>query len=358
MDEKKIKIHHKYLKLALEQAKKGRGLCFPNPCVGAIAVQNDEIVGAAYHHGAGNDHAEALLLKELAPGLKNIELYVTLEPCNHWGRTPPCVNAIINYKVQKVVFACYDPHKHIETNDTTQILQSHGIEVEYCQVPEIDAFYQSYHHWVKTKTPFVTAKWAQSLNAKVGYHHQRIQLTNDTANLFTHQQRLQTDMILTTANTILCDHPQFNVRLNGIDRGKPLAILDSKLRLTGQERCFSKATEIHIFHRNDMLPRFFMDKVHYHSMDSGSPLDLEKVMSVIGRLGVHDLWVEAGPQLMASLHDEKRVHKTHILMTPTLLKNDALDAFSMKTPIFEQPYQLQFQPMDDNMLTTFLWQEI
>lgn len=356
MDEKKIKIHQKYLKLALEQAKRGRGLCFPNPSVGAVAVQNDSVIGESYHHGPGLDHAEALLLKSVPQGLENLVLYVTLEPCNHWGRTPPCVNAIIDYKVQKVVFGCYDPNKHVLGNDTTEILKSHGIEVEYFCLPEIQKFYESYFYWVENRQPLITAKWAQSFDAKVGYRDRRVQLTNQSANIFTHQQRLATDIILTTANTILCDNPLFNVRLDNLVIPKPLAILDSKLRLTGQERCFSMAKEVHIFHQNDMIPKKNINGAHYHAID-GKPLNLEHVVQILGGLGAHDVWVEAGPQLMASLHDEKRVHQTHIFMCPVLLGNKGLDAFTMKTSVLEQSYQLQFQRMDDNMLTTFLWQE-
>lgn len=356
MDEKKIKIHQKYLKLALEEAQKGRGHCFPNPSVGAVAVQNQEIVGCAYHHGAGLAHAEALLLNELPKDLAGVTLYVTLEPCNHWGRTPPCVNAIIEYGVQKVVFGYFDPNKHIVSNDSTKILQSHGIEVEYCEMPEITEFYQSYHHWVKTKTPFITAKWAQSFDAKVSFAHQSVKLTNPTADAFTHQQRLYSDMILTTANTILCDNPRLNVRLGAMEIAKPLAILDANLRLTGQERCFSTAQEIHIFHQQNVTPTFVRTGIHYHAVD-GYPLKLEQVMRILGDLGVHDVWVEAGPRLMASLHDEKIVNRTHIFMVPQILGNKGVNAYEMETSIFAHSYQLQFQQMDDNMLATFLWQE-
>jgi diaminohydroxyphosphoribosylaminopyrimidine deaminase / 5-amino-6-(5-phosphoribosylamino)uracil reductase len=356
MDEKKIKIHQKYLKLALEEAQKGRGYCFPNPSVGAIAVKNEEIVGRAYHLGAGHAHAEALLLKELPQGLEGITLYVTLEPCNHYGRTPPCVDAIIEYGVQKVIFGCYDANKHIVSNDSTQMLQSNGIEVEYCELSEIIEFYRSYHHWVRTRKPFITAKWAQSFDAKVSFVNQPVKLTNAMADAFTHQQRLHSDMILTTANTILCDNPRLNVRLDNIEIAKPLAILDAQLKLSGQERCFASAKEIHIFHHQDVKPTFKHEGIHYHPVD-GSPLKLEQVIHILGDIGVHDVWVEAGPQLMASLHDEKIVNRTHIFMVPRILGKQGLDAYEMKTSIFARAYQLQFQQMDDNMLATFLWQE-
>ena len=356
MDEKKIKIHQKYLKLALDEAEKGRGQCFPNPSVGAIAVQNQEIVGRSYHQGAGLAHAEALLLKELPKGLESVTLYVTLEPCNHWGRTPPCVNAIIEHGIRKVVFGCYDPNKHIASNDSTKIMQSLGIEVEYVEIPEIKEFYRSYHHWVHTKTPFITAKWAQSFDAKVCLVNQSVKLTNATADAFTHQQRLHTDMILTTANTILCDNPRLNVRLGSVEVSKPLAIFDANLRLTGQEQCFATAKEIHIFHYHTNKPSLIREGIHYHAVE-GYPLNLEQVIRILGDLGAHDVWVEAGPRLMASLHDEKIVNRTHIFMVPQILGDKGVNAYEMKTSIFAQSYQLQFQQMDDNMLATFLWQE-
>lgn len=97
-------MHEQFLLAALEQAKLGRGFCAPNPSVGAVAVQNGNIIAQAWHRGAGTPHAEQLLLSQIPPQTPGVTLYVTLEPCNHWGKTPPCVDAIINHGIEEVVF--------------------------------------------------------------------------------------------------------------------------------------------------------------------------------------------------------------------------------------------------------------
>ena len=162
-----VKQHEFFLREALKEAKKRRGFCAPHPSVGAVVVQKGQIVGSSYHDGPGHAHAEARLLGSIPPNLKDLYLYVTLEPCNHWGKMPPCVKAIIDYGVKAVVYAYSDPHIHIPENVTPEILEKQGIQVIYHPIPEIDEFYHSYHYWVKHQMPVITAKWAQSFNSKV-----------------------------------------------------------------------------------------------------------------------------------------------------------------------------------------------
>ena len=102
-------MHEQFLLAALEQAKLGQGQCAPNPSVGAVAVQNGKIIAQAFHKGAGTPHAEQLLLAQLPPKMLGVNVYITLEPCNHWGKTPPCVQVLSDYGVERVYFAYFDP---------------------------------------------------------------------------------------------------------------------------------------------------------------------------------------------------------------------------------------------------------
>src|SRR3990167_8821066 len=200
-------MHKDFMLAALEQAWLGRGLCSPNPSVGAVLVHNQQIVAQAFHPGAGQLHAEQLVLEQVPANLTPLTLYVTLEPCNHWGRTPPCVDAIVNHPVDQVVFAFRDPNPLVVKNNTPLILRAKGIDVIHFPLPEIDVFYQSYQHWSDTKMPWVTAKIAQSLDGKIGIDSpQRLQLSNLKCEKFTHKNRLHTDVILTTARTIRLDN--------------------------------------------------------------------------------------------------------------------------------------------------------
>ena len=152
-------MHNKFLLAALEQAKKGRGSCAPNPSVGAVAVQNGKIISQSWHKGAGCLHAEQSLLKDLPSGMNDLTLYVTLEPCNHWGRTPPCTKAIIEHGIKKVVYAFSDPNPLVAKNNTPEVLRQHGIECIYFPLPTIDEYYQSYHYWTRSGKPYVTTRF-------------------------------------------------------------------------------------------------------------------------------------------------------------------------------------------------------
>jgi pyrimidine deaminase RibD-like protein len=142
---------------ALREAAKGVLICPPNPAVGAVAVVNDTIIARDWHRGAGHEHAEILVLKKIPPQTPNVTLYVTLEPCNHWGRTPPCVNAIIQHGISRVVYAFSDPNPIVKHNNTESILREKNIEVIYLPLSEVDAFYQDYTIQVQNKIRFLHA---------------------------------------------------------------------------------------------------------------------------------------------------------------------------------------------------------
>jgi diaminohydroxyphosphoribosylaminopyrimidine deaminase/5-amino-6-(5-phosphoribosylamino)uracil reductase len=284
-------MHKQYLLAALEQALEGRGLCAPNPSVGAIAVHNGAIIARSSHRGAGTPHAEQLLLDKLPKNITDLTLYVTLEPCNHWGKTPPCVDEIIKYGVKRVVFAYRDPNPIIVANDSQHRLRSHGIEVIHCPLPEIDAFYASYRQWTLTQRPWVTVKMAQSLDGKIaGPGGQPLALSNATCAEFTHQQRSLCDIILTTAKTVNQDNPQFNARLTAVHVAKPVAILDTNLQLNPTATLFNTAKHLHVYYNAEHVAPVNRSNCYYHAMPVvDSKLDLKAVISHLGQLGYHDV---------------------------------------------------------------------
>ena len=137
-------MHKQFLLAALKQAELGKGQCAPNPSVGAIAVRNGIIIAQDWHRGAGSLHAEQLLLAQFPPKTPGVSVYITLEPCNHWGRTPPCIDALIEHGVEQVFFAFRDPNPLVAKKDVFALLGAHGIKVSHSPLPEIDEFYQSY----------------------------------------------------------------------------------------------------------------------------------------------------------------------------------------------------------------------
>ena len=354
MDEKNLKKHAFFLKEALKEAKKAYGFTFPNPSVGALAVKNQQIIARGFHQGPGSKHAEIMVLDQLNNDTDKVCLYVTLEPCGHWGRTPPCVDAILKSGIKQVVYAYADPNPIVKAHLGITKLQQQGVAVLHYPLAEIDDFYQSYAYWHQYQKPFVINKWAQSLDAKVGLPGQRVMLSNQIAFDFTHQGRMQSDILVTTANTVLADNPTFNVRLKNKSLDKPLAIIDSHLRLNGQEKIFSCQRPCLIYHLADIFPKKNIPGVIYQGIQAkDSGLNLAILMQDLGKRGYHRAWVEAGPRLMYQLHQEKLVNTTHIYFCPIVLGHHGIDAFYHEM-IFENQ-RLQWQQMGDNMRLTIDW---
>lgn len=328
-------MHASFLQAALKQAWLGRGKAAPNPAVGAVAVLNEKIIAQAFHQGVGHLHAEQALFQALPSDCSHITLYVTLEPCNHWGRTPPCVEGIVERKFKQVVYAYRDPNPLVSANNTPEILQSHGIDVLHYALPEIDAFYESYAFWTRTGRPWVTVKVAQSLDGKIaGKDGEQIQLSNAACAEFTHQERLHTDVILTTAKTIIKDNPQLNARINDEIISKPVAILDRNNTLASSAQIHQTAEKIH----------------HYDAR-----FDIEAVLEDLGRKGYHDVWVEAGGMLFSTLHAKALVQRTHLYLVPKALGRNA-------TPLYHEAFCLTdakkttYEILDDNVKLTFDWE--
>lgn len=351
-------MHKQFMLAALEQARLGRGVCAPNPCVGAVAVHNNKIVASAWHQGVGTAHAELSTLQLVPAGIRGVTLYVTLEPCNHWGKTPPCVSAIINAGVSSVVYAYRDPNPVVAANDTPRILSEQGIDVLHLPLREINEFYRSYQYWTQTKKPWVTAKIAQTLDGKIaGVNGQKIQLSNDLCTKFTHKQRLYTDVILTTAKTIQNDSPSLNVRLENINKSKPVAIIDTRLSLSDDAKIFTSASHCHVYHDGNIPVKKRRVNCSYHAVTAiDGRLDLTVVINHLGLLGFHNIWVEAGGHLFSSLHEQGLVQTTYLYIVPVILGNDAVSAYH-GINFFNRPHTILWQTQADNMIACLEWQE-
>lgn len=350
---------HKYFMLAaLEQAWLGRGVCAPNPSVGAIAVCEGEIIAQAYHHGAGAAHAEQLLLEQIYSVKENTTLYVTLEPCNHWGRTAPCVEAIIACGIKRVIYGLSDPNPIVAANNTPKILREKGIEVIHFPLEEIAQFYKSYCYWTQTKKPWVTVKLAQTLDGKIaGKKGLRRQLSNVQCAEFTHIQRLHADAILTTAATIEKDDPLLNVRIEGKRRSKPVAIIDSRLSLNSKAKVLQTASHCHIYHHPQHVPQQAYANCSYHCVPANKELlDLRSIINHLGNIGYHDLWVEAGGSLFSALHRENLVQRTYLYIVPEIL-GEATPAFQGEAAIFTRKPLISWQVKADNAIACLDWQE-
>ncbi|HLD16872.1 MAG TPA: bifunctional diaminohydroxyphosphoribosylaminopyrimidine deaminase/5-amino-6-(5-phosphoribosylamino)uracil reductase RibD [Coxiellaceae bacterium] len=308
-----------FLKKALILAQNYRGFCAPNPAVGAVVVKNGEIIAEGTHQGVGTWHAErdALLKVGLAKGA---DLYVTLEPCCHHGRTPPCTDSIIEKGIRRVYYGFLDPNP-IMAGKGIATLQAAGIECYPISHYSIEQFYQSYAHWWKTKRPFVTAKIALSADYKIAREGGKpARITGEALSQWTHTQRQHTDAILTTATTLMADDSQLNARFPHGTISKPVFVLDRVARLPLDRKIFKTAQSVKLLVSRNIPASH--QTISIEEKEDG--LNLHQVMEVIGQQGIHDLWVEAGPTLFDSLWKNHLLHRVWVYRSSKTLGEKAL----------------------------------
>jgi diaminohydroxyphosphoribosylaminopyrimidine deaminase / 5-amino-6-(5-phosphoribosylamino)uracil reductase len=330
-----LTIH--YLKKALCLAELRRGFCAPNPSVGAVLVKNGQMIAEAYHWASGFPHAEAEILNTMDAKLAHgATLYVTLQPCCHTNKkTPPCTRLIIEKKLSKVIYGFRDPNPAVGNHSDAE-LECAGIACIHHPIPEITRFYLSYQFWWQHHRPFVTAKLAISLDGKIaGSQGQRLQLTGEATQQFTHEQRLRSDALLTTAKTILHDNPLLNVRIGEHTYAKPLYILDKNLNTPVSANIFNSASQITLFHDRDLSSqcekKFFchQNKTRCFPLPTyAGGFNLVELLRQIGKAGYHDLWVEAGGLCFQAFAQEQLLQRAFIYVAPRWLGQRAQNAFS------------------------------
>jgi diaminohydroxyphosphoribosylaminopyrimidine deaminase/5-amino-6-(5-phosphoribosylamino)uracil reductase len=320
------------LKKALSLAESRKGFCAPNPAVGAVLVEGGEVIGQGYHWGPGEPHAEVEALKTFETVSETATLYVTLEPCCHHGRTPPCTDLLIQKKVKHVVYAYRDPNPIVSGRGQGRLTEA-GIHCEHVSVPEVDRFYESYTHWTGTGVPFATYKLALSLDGKIaGEGKTPVKLSSPPLDAWTQNQRRRADALLTTGVTIRRDNPRFSVRTAAGPLRKALFVLDAlgDIPLDGEIWKWVDLTCIHgpkaDPERLQGLEERGARLIEVPAEPSGT-LDLPAAWKAIGTTGVQDLWIEGGGTLLNSLLGTALLNRAYFYLTPWVLGESATSGF-------------------------------
>src|SRR5882672_3955597 len=292
---------------ALALARKGTGLASPNPIVGCVIVREGQIVGEGFHQYEWRDHAEIVALKSAGEKARGATLYVTLEPCNHTGRTGPCTEAIIAAGILRVVAAMEDPNPKTHGNGFGR-LRAAGIEVESGLLEEeAQKLNEGFSHWITARKPFVTLKSALTLDGQLALpksrkNKKREWITSEESRAEVHRMRHASDALLTGIGTILADDPLLTDR-SGLARRKPLlrVILDSKLRLSPKSRIVQTSDDDLLVYTSALLKSPKARKLQNAGVElievkrSRSGLDLGAVFKDLGRRDILSVLLEAGP---------------------------------------------------------------
>lgn len=353
-------MHALFLRRALELADRRRGFCAPNPAVGAVLVRDGRILSEGFHWAAGQNHAEVEALKDATPeDCLGATLYISLEPCCHHGRTPACTDLILKKGLSDVVYAFADPNPMVSGKGHS-ILASAGVSVTHFRLAEVDAFYQSYAFWTRHHLPFTTIKLAMSLDGKTaGPGGVPLSITGPEANRFTHERRLKSDGILTSAKTVLADDPRLNARLYGAETPKPLVILDRLGRTPPAARIFQSAQSITLYTGRDVPEEKIqaLQEVGAQVIALEAPegvLPLKQILSHLGERGFHDLWVEGGAALFSAFLNERLAQKAYIYVAPLTVGTG--------TSAFDRPWEdalggarVSWMPQGRDVVAEMVW---
>jgi diaminohydroxyphosphoribosylaminopyrimidine deaminase / 5-amino-6-(5-phosphoribosylamino)uracil reductase len=316
--------HERFMREALRLARRGLGRTRPNPAVGAVIVKGGRIIGRGFHRKCGDPHAEIEALAHAAAPVRGADLYVTLEPCGHQGRTPPCAPAIAAAGIRRVFYACPDPHS-ITAGKGIAILRRAGVQVVRGPLEaEARAFNEPYLTWVRTGMPLVTAKWAMTLDGKIATSTGDARwVTAEKARRRAHRLRAEVDAILVGTDTVIRDDPELTCRLPG-GRTPLRVILDRRGRIPHERRVFSTlpAGPVLVYTRRAGLGRLSslrdrgVEVVAARSDTRG--FDLRAILRDLGRRGIHHLLVEGGSRLLGSFFDRGLVDRAVVFVAPAI----------------------------------------
>ncbi|KDM91961.1 bifunctional diaminohydroxyphosphoribosylaminopyrimidine deaminase/5-amino-6-(5-phosphoribosylamino)uracil reductase RibD [Photobacterium galatheae] len=328
---------HAMMRRAINLARRGRFTTAPNPNVGCVIVKDETVIGEGFHYRAGQPHAEVFALRAAGENARGATAYVTLEPCSHYGRTPPCAEALIAADVSRVVCAMVDPNPQVAGRGVT-MLRDAGIQVE-TGLLEADALALNpgFIKRMKTGLPYVQLKLAASLDGKTALANGASQwITGPEARADVQRFRAQSGAILSTSATVLADDPSLNVRWQELGdqtqsdypqaevRQPVRVIIDSQNRLQPTQRLFSLPGKV-------LLARAQADTLAWPEhvsqlvvpVQENGLLDLTALMQALARQDINHLWVEAGAGLAGALVREGLVDEFILYQAPKLMGSDS-----------------------------------
>lgn len=355
-------MDEKYMDLALELAEKGKGYVNPNPMVGAVVVKDGEIVGKGWHKFYGGPHAEVYALEEAGEKAEGATIYVTLEPCSHFGKTPPCAEKIKKMKIKKCVIACLDPNP-IVAGRGKKILEEAGIEVvvgvREKEAKELNKVFMKY---ITEKNPYLFLKCAITLDGKIATNERDSKwITNEKSREKVQFLRHEYMGIMVGINTLINDNPRLTARIeNGINPFR--IVVDPHLRTTLESNFVNMADDNKSIiitskenEKNDKIKELENKNVKIIYME-GYDFSVHEILKKIGELKIDSILLEGGSYLISKAFKENRIDGGEIFIAPKILGGGLpfIDGFDFKE--IKDCFHLQnvkFNVYDDNISVEF-----
>ncbi len=350
----------KYMRLALNLASSRKGLTGDNPSVGCLIVKNDKIISIGRTGYNGRPHAEYNAINNSLEKIKGSKMYVTLEPCNHYGKTPPCTNSIINSGISEIIYAIDDIDKKVK-GKSFRILSKKKIKVKKGLLKsEAKNLYDSYFVNRNKKLPYVTGKIAVS-NNKLIYSKGTKRITDKSSDKLTHYLRYKNDSIMISSKTLNIDNPKLNCRLKGFEKFSPRRIvLDKHLKTNLNSYIFKSAKKNNtiIFHNSsdNRKKQIFKKKgiiLIKSKVDSNELFDFIIILKKLYTLGTRNLLVEGGDKITKNLIKNKLIDKFYLFESPKKIlinkKHQIFTSFSLLNNRFKNKFKISSKLAKDNI---------
>lgn len=337
--------HQTYIHRCLELAQNGIGTTYPNPLVGSVIVHKDKIIGEGWHKKPGGSHAEVIAIEAVKDKnlLKESTLYVNLEPCSHFGKTPPCADLIIEYEIPKVVIGTIDPFAEVCGNGISK-LKNAGVEVEFGflekECNELNKRFFTFH---QKKRPYIILKWAQTQNGFIAPlhkdHNRPVWISNEFSRQLVHKWRSEEQAILVGTNTVLQDNPKLNTR-DWKGENPARIILDRELKIPEDYSVYdnrSKTIFITEKHKISNQENLFFETTNFKNNLNSQILDIlykHKIQSVI---------IEGGAKILQSFIDDNLWDEARIFTSYLTLKK------GIKAPDFNSKKHSETFILKDNL---------
>lgn len=321
-----LSYDEKYMRLAMQLAGNAIGRTSPNPLVGAVIVKDNRVVGCGWHRKAGTPHAEVHALNQAGELAQGADVYVTLEPCAHYGKTPPCAKALVEAKVKNVYGGLLDVNPKV-AGKGFKILEDAGIHVEYGFLQdELRKQNEVFFKWIEHKKPFIVLKAAMTLDGKIATATgQSKWITNETSRAYGYKLRDIYDGIMVGINTVIEDNPMLTARVDG---GKnPIRIVvDSSLKIDINANVVQDKSAKTIVATTDKADKDKILKLQAQDVDvivvdkdEKDKVDIEKLLDILGQQNICSILVEGGATLSGSFVAKKLVDKVYFFIAPKII---------------------------------------
>lgn len=316
------------MRTAIALARKGQGCVSPNPLVGALVVKTGKIVGRGFHQDFGGPHAEVHALDQAGSKAKGATLYLSLEPCSSYGKTPPCIEKILNVGIKRVVVATRDPNPR-HAGKGLDILRKRGLQVtEGIEEEKAKVLIHYFGYWIGKKEPYVIVKEAMSLDGKIATHTGDSKwISSETSRKWVHQLRGEVDAVLVGKRTVLQDNPKLTCRLPQWPGDQPLRfVFCSDGKIQTDLKLFSEKEKGYTFvvvsKKISLKQRTLLERQGIPLIlvpEKKGKIDVKKFLQAIGEMGVTSLLVEGGGETVATFFEAKKVNKLVTFVAPKIV---------------------------------------